>query len=60
MNELLAALQAGGGVASIALCAMMWRLDRRLVRMESRQEVFERVVLDLVAKLAERERRGAR
>ena len=35
MEELLKLLGAGGDVAIIAVLAMLWRFDRRLVRLET-------------------------
>ncbi|KKL73375.1 hypothetical protein LCGC14_2075520 [marine sediment metagenome] len=35
MTELLQMLSAGGDIAMIALFGLMWRLDRRVVRLET-------------------------
>ncbi len=35
MNDILQLLGAGGDLAIIAVLAMLWRFDRRLVRLET-------------------------
>jgi hypothetical protein len=34
VNELLSVVQTGGAVATLAVCLMLWKLDRRLLRVE--------------------------
>ena len=45
MAEFLELLAAGGDMATIALCAVLWRLDRRLLLVETKlQNLKERIV----------------
>jgi len=41
MEELLRLLSAGGDTAMIALFFLMWKFDRRLLRIEERMRVLD-------------------
>ncbi len=41
MEELLKYLAAGGSITNLVLVIIMWRLDRRLVRIETRMGLYD-------------------